>query len=113
MNSDGGEVALAKKLIEFGGSQCALDEDDDLIELKFIKQLIQLSVLLLLIKLDVELLKTVQCEFGLVINKDLKRILHKLLADGSNFLRKGGAEHHHLLLSRSGAEDLLNIAAHV
>merc|ERR1712227_263301 len=40
-------------------------------------------------------------------------ILHELLADRSNVLAESGAEHHHLLLIRSGAEDLLNISSHV
>jgi hypothetical protein len=42
---------------QFSGTEGALDEDDDLVELKLIKQLVQLTVLLLLVKLDVVLLK--------------------------------------------------------
>lgn len=113
VNRNRREVALAQKLVKFGGSEGALDEDDDLIELKFVEQLIELAVLLLLIKLDVELLKTVEGKFGLVINVDFEGVLHELLANRSDLLGKRGAEHHDLLLGRSGAEDFLNVAAHV
>lgn len=80
------EVAVLQKLIELGCSESALDEDDCLVELKLIEQLVQLSVLLLLIELDVVLLETVQSKLCLIINVDFERVLHELLADGANFL---------------------------
>ena len=40
-------------------------------------------------------------------------VLHELLADWSDVLREGGAEHHHLLLVGSRAENLLHVAPHV
>ena len=40
-------------------------------------------------------------------------ILHELLADGSDVLAEGGAEHHDLLLVRRRTEDLLHVASHV
>ena len=40
-------------------------------------------------------------------------VLHELLADWSDVLREGGAEHHHLLLVGSSAENLLHVASHV
>ena len=40
-------------------------------------------------------------------------ILHELLADGTNILAEGGAEHHHLLLVGRHAEDLLHITTHI
>ena len=51
MDSNDWEVALAQKLVQFGGTEGALDEDDDLVELESIEQLIQLAVLLLLVSL--------------------------------------------------------------
>lgn len=113
MDSNGREVALAQKLVEFGGSECALDEDDDLVELEFIEQFIEFAVLLLLVEFDVVLLKAVEGKLGLIINVDFERVLHKLLADRADLLGECCAEHHNLLLCRSGAEDLLNVAAHV
>lgn len=110
---DGGKVALAQQLVELGGTESALDEDDDLVELEVVEQLVQLAVLLRLCKLDIVLLETVKCELCLVIDVDLERVLHELLADRSSLLGEGGTEHHNLLLSRSGAEDLLNVTAHV
>jgi hypothetical protein len=59
MDGNGWEVALAQQLIQFCSPDGALNEDDDLVECHLIKQLIELSVLLLLIQLDVELLETV------------------------------------------------------
>jgi hypothetical protein len=38
---------------------------------------------------------------------------HELLAGRADFLRKGGAEHHDLLVVRRCPEDLLDVAAHV
>lgn len=84
-----------------------------MIELQVIKQLVELPILLLLVKLDEELVEAVEGESLLVINIDLEGILHEFLADRSDFLGEGGAEHHDLLLCRCGAEDLLNVTTHV
>ena len=113
VDCNGWEFAFTQELVEFGGSDCALDENDDLVELELIKQLIEFSVLLLFVQLDVVLLKTVKCELGLVVDIDLEGILHELLAYGSDFCRESGAEHHDLLLGWGSAEDFLDITAHV
>ncbi len=113
VNRDGREVAVLQKLVKFGCTKGTLNEDDCLVELKLIKQLIQLSVLLLLIKFDVVLLKTVQSKLCFIIDVDFKRVLHELLADGPNLLGEGGAEHHYLLLSWCGSEYFLYITAHI
>lgn len=49
----------------------------------------------------------------MVLKERRDYVLHKLFADGSNVLTKGGAKHHDLLLMRSLLEDFLNVAAHV
>lgn len=85
-----GEVALAEKLVKLCAAECGTDEDDDLVELQAVQKIVELSVLLTLVKLDVELLKTVKRQLLLVVDVDLKRVLHKLLADSANLLRKGG-----------------------
>lgn len=113
VNGDRWEITLAKKLVQLCGAESALDKDDDLIELHLVKELIELPVLLLLIKLDVVLLETVQSELGVIIDINLQRVLHELLADWADFLGQGGAEHHDLLLCGCSTEDLLNIAAHI
>ena len=113
VHSDTGEVALAQQTCPARCTQCALDEDDDLVELEVVEQIIELAVLLALAELDVVLLKTVEGELGLIIDVNLERVPHELLADGTDLLGESGAEHHHLLLGGSGTEDLLNIAAHV
>lgn len=107
------EVTLAEELVKFGGTESTLDEDDDLVEGQFIEKLVQLTVLLFLLEFDVVLLQTVKGELSLVIDIDFKRVLHELLADWTNVLRESGAEHHHLLLCRSGSENLLDVTAHV
>ena len=84
--SNGWKVALSKKLVKLGGSKSALDEDDDLIELKAVEEIVELAVLLRLVELDTVLLKTVQRELSLVIDVDLERISHKFLADWSDLL---------------------------
>lgn len=40
-------------------------------------------------------------------------VLHELFAGGANLLGERGREHHDLLLVRSGAENVLDVAAHV
>ena len=113
MHSNTREIALAKQFVELGGTESALDEDDDLVELKLVQQFIEFAVLFCLAELDVVLLQTVQGELGLAVDVDLQRILHEFLGDRSDFLRQSRAEHHDLLLGGSGTEDLLHIAAHI
>mmetsp|Transcript_28086 Transcript_28086/g.68097 ORF Transcript_28086/g.68097 Transcript_28086/m.68097 type:complete len:241 (-) Transcript_28086:832-1554(-) len=48
-----------------------------------------------------------------VINIDLHRILHELLADRAHLLAECSRKHHDLLLVRCRLEDLLHILAHV
>ena len=113
MHRDAGKVAFAQQLVELGGPQRALDEDDHLVKLERVEKLVQPAVLLGLAELDVVLLQAVQRELRLVVDVDLKRVLHELLADRTDVLRQRGAEHHHLLLSRRRPEDLLHVAPHV
>lgn len=86
MDCDGWEVAFAQELVKLSGSDCALHEDDDLVELKLIKQLVELTVLLLFIQLDVVLLQTVESQLGLIVDVNLERVLHEFLADWSDIL---------------------------
>jgi hypothetical protein len=111
--SNTGKVALSQQLVELSGALSGFDEDDDLVELKRIEKVVELSVLFRLFELDGVLLQTVEGELGLIVDVDLEGVAHELLADRSDFLRQSGAEHHHLLAGRSGAEDLLDIATHV
>jgi hypothetical protein len=113
VDGDTGEVTLAQKFVELGGTEGTLDEDDDLVELQLVEEIVELAVLLGLTKLDVVLLETVEGELGLVVNVDLQRVTHKLLADGTGLLGESGREHHNLLLCRGSAEDFLHVAAHV
>ncbi len=113
MHSDAWEAALSEQAVELGGTHSALYEYDGLIVLQLIEQVVETTILLTLAKLNVVLLETVKCELLLIINVDLEGILHKLLADWASSWGKRCREHHNLLLSWCGAEDLLNIAAHV
>lgn len=113
VNCDTGEVALAQQLVQLVGTLSALDEDDNLVELEVVQKLIQLAVLLLFVELDVVLLQAVEGELGIIIDIDLQRVAHELLADGTNLLGEGGTEHHNLLVGGSCTEDFLDITAHV
>ena len=113
MDRNRGEVAFAKQLVELGRTDGALDENNDLVELEIVEKLVELTVLLSLIKLDVVLQETVQRQLGILIDEVLRRVLHELAADGLDLVGQGRGEHHHLLLHRSGAEDLLHVTAHV
>lgn len=113
MDSDRREVALAQKLVELGGTESALDENDDLVELQLIEKLVELAVLLTLLKRNVVLLKTVEGQLGVLIDVVLGGVLHELAADRLDLVRQGSGEHHNLLLLGSGTENLLDVAAHV
>jgi hypothetical protein len=55
----------------------------------------------------------VKGELSVVIDVNLERVAHELLANGTDLLGEGGAEHHNLLVGGGGTEDLLDITAHV
>merc|ERR1712195_59929 len=95
------------------GLSSGFHKNHHLIEFKCIQQIVELSVLLSFSQLDIVLQKPMQCELRLLIDSDLVRILHKLLAKCTCFCCHGGTEHHHLLLLRGLDEDLLDIFAHV
>ena len=86
VDSNRREVAFTQELVKLGSSECALNKDDDLVEGCVIEQLVESAVLLLLIKLDVELLETVEGKLRLVVNVDFEWVLHELLADRSDLL---------------------------
>lgn len=113
VDSGAGEVALAQKVVELLASLGRANEDDDLVELQLIEEVVELPVLLTLVKLHVVLLQTVKGQLLLVVDVDLERVLHELLAGLADLLCQGGGEHHHLLVSGCGAEDGLHIVAHV
>merc|ERR1712203_775251 len=113
VDGDGGEVLLNQQLSQGHAALHRLDEDDHLVELQHIKKLKQLPVLLRVLQLDVVLPQPVQGELCLVVDVHLHRVLHELLADWSDVLGEGGAEHHHLLLVGSRTENLLHVTPHV
>ena len=113
MHSNRGEVALAQELVQLSGPERALDENDDLVELEFVQELVELPVLLLLLEGNVVLRQTVEGQLRVLINVVLGRVLHELPADGLDLVRQGSREHHDLLLLWGSTEDLLNVATHV
>jgi hypothetical protein len=112
-------------------------ENDHLIEIKSIKQLSQLSILVLLwcevtrineykwtqeswkrnmkdlVELNIELLQTVQSKLLVFVDVDFMRILSEFLANHADILAECGRIHHHLLLMRSLLENLLHGATHI
>lgn len=113
VDSDGWKTALLEQLVELSGTDSGLDENDDLVEGEGVEELVELAVLLGLGELDVVLAETVKGQLGLTLLKKLDGVLHELLANRDGLLRKSGGEHHHLLVGRGLAEDLLDVAAHV
>ena len=80
------EVAFTEKLVKLGAAKGRADEDDDLVELEAVEQIVELSILLALIELQIVLLQTMESQLLLVIDVDLQRVLHELLADKSDLL---------------------------
>lgn len=56
MHGDGWKVAFAQELVELGGAESALDENDDLVELQAVEQIVEFAILLSLLKFDPVLL---------------------------------------------------------
>lgn len=113
MDRDGREVAFTKQLVELSCTNSTLDEDDDLVELKLVEKLVELTVLLAFLKLEVVLLQTVKRQLGVLVDVVLGRVLHEFLADGLHFVGKSGREHHDLLLLGRRSENILDVASHV
>jgi len=109
----GGEGLLVEDLSQLDGVRNSLHEDDHLVEVEGVDQVGQLGVLLVLIKLDVVLLESVESEFALVLNQHLRRVAHELLASELDVAGEGGSEHHNLLVVRSLLENVLDVASHV
>ena len=107
------EVTLAQETIEFRSTHSALDENNDLIVIELIENVVKTTILLSFPELDIVLLETVKRKLSFVVNVDLKWILHELLADRACGWGERGREHHDLFLSGSGAEDFLDVTAHV
>lgn len=113
VNGDTGEVALLQQLVELLSAGNRLDKDADLVELEGIQEVVELAVLLGLGDSNVVLLETVEGELSLVIDVNLERVLHELLAGDAGVLAQGSREHHNLLVVGGGPEDLLDVAAHI
>mmetsp|Transcript_69783 Transcript_69783/g.202256 ORF Transcript_69783/g.202256 Transcript_69783/m.202256 type:complete len:241 (+) Transcript_69783:544-1266(+) len=113
MDCDRWKVALHEQLVQRHGTLHGFHEDDHLVELQRVEAVVQFAVLFLLGELYIVLQKSVQCELRFLVNTDLVRVLHKLLAQRPNLGAHGRAEHHHLLLLRRADEDLLDVLPHV
>lgn len=113
MNADRRKVALGQQTVQFVSTGDLADEDDNLIKLKGIKQVVELSVLLGLGKLYVVKLQSMESQLSIIVDVDLHRVLAKLLAYRADFLAESGTEHHHLFLVWGHAKDLLHVTAHV
>jgi len=113
VHRNGREITFAQQTVELRSTDRALDKDDDLVVHQLVKKIVKASVLLSLRQANVVLLQTVQSELGLVVDVDLKWVLHELLADRSSLLRKRSGKHHDLLLSGCRTENLLDVTAHV
>lgn len=76
MDTDGREVALLQESVELSSTLNRLDKDADLVEFEVVQQVVELPVLLPLLELEVELLKTVEGQLGLVIDVNFEGLQH-------------------------------------
>ena len=107
------KARLDQQSVQGVGSRCRLDKNDDLIELESVKQVYQLAILLVLLKLAEVLLQTVQCQACLVVDRDLKWLFHELLASVADLFVQCGRKHLYLLLVWCHLENVLDVSAHV
>ena len=90
MDSHRRERTLDEEAIQSVSPGCRLDKDDHLVELKCVKQVYQLSILLILLHLAEKLLQTVKRQTCLIVNRDLEWLLHEPLARQANLLVERG-----------------------
>jgi hypothetical protein len=107
------ESLLVEDFSQLDCVRYSLDKDDDLVEVERINEVSQLGVLLVLIKLHVVLLQTMESEFALILDQYFSRVAHELLTSELDVARKGGSEHHNLLVVRSFLENVLDVTSHV
>jgi hypothetical protein len=107
------ESLLVEDFSQLDCVRYSLDKDDDLVEVERINEVSQLGVLLVLIKLHVVLLQTMESEFALILDQYFSRVTHELLTSELDVARKGGSEHHNLLVVRSFLENVLDVTSHV
>lgn len=74
MNTNGREIALDQQFVQLNSTRHRLHKHAHLIELQRIQQIIQLSIFLILLQLEVVLLQSMQRQLCLVIHVDLKRL---------------------------------------
>jgi hypothetical protein len=113
IDADSRESLCVKKFVK---SLCSLSfahKDDDLVKVNGVKKVSKLSVLLVFLELEEELLKSVESQLGFVVYEDLEGILHEFLGDYSDFLLQCSGEHHYLLLMRSHGEDVLDLLSNI
>lgn len=84
-----------------------------MVEDQCVKQIVELSVLFMLLETDVVLLQAIESQLGFIVNEYFELLLHELATDISASLAQGGREHHDLLVMRRLLKDGLNIAPHV
>mmetsp|Transcript_18571 Transcript_18571/g.74631 ORF Transcript_18571/g.74631 Transcript_18571/m.74631 type:complete len:209 (-) Transcript_18571:893-1519(-) len=107
VHSNRRKVALHKQFVQLRASGYVLYENHNLIELKRIQQVVELTVLFCLLQLQEVLKQSMQCQLRLVVNVNFHWVLHKFFANYSDLLRKGSGEHHHLLVMWGHSEDIL------
>ena len=101
-----------KQFVQFFASLYTVNKDDNLIEVEGVQQIVEFSVLLLFCEFGVVLLKTVEGQFGFIVDVDFDRVLCEFAADRSDFLAQSGGKHHDLLLVGCGTEDGLDVLSH-
>lgn len=109
MNGFARNRVLHEDFSKFDGILHFCYEDDDLIELELVNQVHQLGNFLTLVKLDIVLAKTMECQFAFVFNEHFGWVAHELAARDLNIVRKRGCKHHDLLIDGRVLEYLLDV----
>lgn len=109
----GWESLLVDDFIQFLCVFLRLCENDDLVEIEFIKQLDKLSNFLCLLELHEILLESMKGKLSLFVDEKLLWILHVHSTYVLGLLGKSSREHHNLSVLTALHEDLLNLGSHV
>lgn len=83
---NGWEVAVDQNVVQLRAADSTPNKDNDLVERKGVKQVIELPILLGFAELDVVLVETMKGQLGLVVHEQLGGVLHEFSANRANLL---------------------------
>lgn len=113
VNTDCWKAVFNQKFCQCSCSESRLNKYNNLVERKWVEQIGEFSVLLILFEFTKILLKPMKRQTSFVVDMNLKWSFHKLFTNLSHILFHGCAVHLNLLVVWSEFKNILNILSHI